>query len=618
MNQQSPETPNEILGQAKTVRTLLSMKYSIDYYQREYKWEEKQVVELIDDLTTKFLADYDESHARSDVQKYGHYFLGSIIISQKHGERYIIDGQQRLTSLTLLLLYLRNRLHQSKRNSPNVDQLIFSEQYGKMSFNIQVDERQPCMTALFEQKRYDPTRKSESVQHIVARYEDIESNFPDELINKPLPYFMDWLIDHVHLVEIKAFTDEDAYTIFETMNDRGLSLSPTDMLKGYLLANIDAEGKRTRVNDLWRKRIGELREIDKDVDADFFKAWLRSQYAESIRERKKGATPGDFDLIGSEFHRWVRDQHERLGLTSSEQYAQFVEKDFDFYSRQYVRLMEASYEFDPELEYVFYNSQHGFTTQYQMLLAPLAPTDAEATVLKKWRLVGMYLDILINRRLWNFRSIAYSTMQYAMFTTMRDIRRANPETLARKLYRRLMSEDETFAGGESFYLHQQNRRHVHLILARLTDYLEQGSGVASHYLEFTTGTGKHRYEIEHIWADKPEEHRDEFNSATEFRDYRNYIGGLLLLPKSFNGSYGASSYATKLKHYFGQNLLAKSLHPDAYTHNPGFIRFVKEAKLLFKPHPHFKTADLDERHELYAQMARQLWDPKKLLQEVGK
>ena len=41
-----------------------------------------------------------------------------------------------------------------------------------------------------------------------------------------------------HLVEITAYSDEDAYTIFETMNDRGLSLTPTDMLKGYLLANI--------------------------------------------------------------------------------------------------------------------------------------------------------------------------------------------------------------------------------------------------------------------------------------------------------------------------------------------------------------------------------------------
>ena len=51
---------------------------------------------------------------------------------------------------------------------------------------------------------------------------------------------------NVHLVEITTYSDDVAYTIFETMNDRGLSLSPTDMLKGYLLANITDERSRQR------------------------------------------------------------------------------------------------------------------------------------------------------------------------------------------------------------------------------------------------------------------------------------------------------------------------------------------------------------------------------------
>ena len=74
----------EILGKAKTVRELLEgVKYSIDYYQREYKWQDKQVRELVDDLAGKFLEEYDPSHARSKVADYGHYFLGSIIVSDK-------------------------------------------------------------------------------------------------------------------------------------------------------------------------------------------------------------------------------------------------------------------------------------------------------------------------------------------------------------------------------------------------------------------------------------------------------------------------------------------------------------------------------------------------------
>jgi len=129
-----------------------------------------------------------------------------------------------------------------------------------------------------------------------------------------LPYFADWLIENVHLVEITAYSDEDAYTIFETMNDRGLSLTPTDMLKGYLLANITDHVRRSDASQIWKDRVRSLQELGKDEEADGIKAWLRSQYAESIRERKPGAMPQDFDLIGTEFHRWVRDHQVALGL----------------------------------------------------------------------------------------------------------------------------------------------------------------------------------------------------------------------------------------------------------------------------------------------------------------
>ena len=101
----------EIDGKGRTVRELLAgRKYSIDYYQREYKWQTKQVAELIDDLADKFLESYEPGHERSAVADYGHYFLGSIIISDKDGQKFIIDGQQRLTTLTLLLIYLQHQL----------------------------------------------------------------------------------------------------------------------------------------------------------------------------------------------------------------------------------------------------------------------------------------------------------------------------------------------------------------------------------------------------------------------------------------------------------------------------------------------------------------------------
>jgi hypothetical protein len=549
------------------------------------------------------------------VADYPHYFLGSIISSKKDTASYIVDGQQRLTSLTLLLILLRT-LQKSRADQVNVDELIVSEKYGQKSFNLYVDERTPCMEALYEGEYFDFTGRSESIQNLCQRYRELEEYFPDELSGAALPYFIDWLLENVHLVEVTAYSDDDAYAIFETMNDRGLSLNPTDMLKGYLLANIDDDLKRTAASKRWRDRIRELNDAGKEGEPDSFKAWLRSQYATKIRERKRGAKPEDFDRIGTEYHRWLRDAAESIGLAQSDDFYRFIDRDFEFYSRQYLRLVDASQKAMEGLEHVFYNAQNGFTLQNLLLLAPLKPDEGDAELRQKLRLVARFVDILLTWRLWNFHSIAYSAMQYATFIVMRDTRGLAPIPLAHKLRDILGKEKQTFANNERLRVHQQNRYALHRLLARLTDYVETQSGLPSRYLDYVS-EGKSRYEVEHIWADHPERHTDEFAHPADFAEHRNRIGGLLLLPKSFNASYGDLTYEEKLPHYNTQNLLARSLHPQCYEHNPGFLRFVEESGLPFKAYPHFRKADLEERAVLYRQLAERIWNPDDLLREVA-
>ena len=610
------EDSREIRGLDRTVRELLSKrKFGIDYYQREYEWESKQVAELVEDLANKFLRDFDPAHERADVERYGHYFLGSIIVSRKNGQNFIIDGQQRMTTLTLLLMFLNN-LQRSREDRVDVSELIYSEKYSKRTFNIDVEERTACMEALFRGEAYDDADQSESVRNITARYADMQELYPAELREATLPYFVDWLLENVHLVEITAYSDDDAYTIFETMNDRGLSLSPTDMLKGYLLANIKDEDRRLSAGEAWRKRVAELVELGKDEDADCLKSWLRSQYANSIRERKRGAAPKDFDRIGTEFHRWVRENRASLGLDRSNEFAEFMEKDLNFYARQYIRLRKSSQKRTPPLECVFYNAQFNFTLQYPILLAPLRPTDSEESIIRKLRVTAAYLDVLIARRIWNWRAIDYSTMQYAMFIVMRDIRGKDAAEVAEILTGKLASEQETFASNDRFYLHGMNGRQIHRVLARMTEYVETASGMESRFEEYVLRGGKNAYEIEHIWSDHPERHEDEFSHPVDFSEYRNRVGGLLLLPKSFNASYGDLPYEEKLEHYNSQNLLARSLHPKAYDHNPGFLGFVERSNLPFRTHSQFKKEDLDARQDLYRKLAEEIWTPERVCQEA--
>lgn len=397
--------PGRIAAKEKSVWVLLhSRKYGIDYYQREYKWTRKQVAELVQDLTSKFLEFHEPQHRRNDVKNYGHYFLGSVILSSPRGDNFIIDGQQRLSTLTLLLMYLRN-LQRDRGDAVNVDELIYSEEYGEKSFNIHVVDRETVLRGLFEGADFDEEDGSESVRNLVAAYETIREEFPEEIAGNEdedgasLPFFIDWLTKNVFLVEISTTDDNDAYLIFETMNDRGLSLDPAEMLKGFLLAQIPAGEERDSCADKWRSTIEALLRLGKDEPSDCIKNWLRARYAKTIRERKKGAQPEDWDRLGTEFHRWVREKADDVGLKKPDDFIDFIRRDFDFYARQHILLKESSESFSAHYEHVFYNTRLGFTLQYQLIMAPLVPGDSAETALKKVRLTAMFIEMLLLRRI---------------------------------------------------------------------------------------------------------------------------------------------------------------------------------------------------------------------------
>ena len=306
----------KIEGSPKNLKQLLqNTKYSIHYYQREYMWQRKHIEELIDDLTSEFLDNYKPGDSRPAVAEYGAYFMGSIVLAGR--ENAIIDGQQRFSSLTLLLMYLNNRLKKIGQSYNMIETMIFSESFGTKSFNINVEDRQECMEAIFNNKAFDLTNCGESVRNLYGRYTDITEVFPADITDDMLLHFCDWLAEKVFFIEIVATTEQDAHKVFVTMNDRGLSLTSTEMLKGYILSEIRDDTIREKMNGLWKDMVLLLKKDDDKGDETFIKAWLRAHYAETIRDTKAGAVNKDFDIIGGSFHKWVRDERDKLGLVST-------------------------------------------------------------------------------------------------------------------------------------------------------------------------------------------------------------------------------------------------------------------------------------------------------------
>lgn len=608
---------NKIEAHDRSITEVLDdKKYTVDYFQREYKWEERHIEQLVSDLTSSFLNEYRPEHKRKDIENYNSYYLGPFVVSVKDGQRSIIDGQQRLTSLTLLLIYLNN-LQKELGLSEKLESLIFSEKYGEMSFNIQVDERISCMESLFKAGEYEAKETDdESTLNMVSRYGDIEKAFPEEIKNHLLPFFIDWLKYNVILVEIIAYSDENAYTIFETMNDRGLNLTPTEMLKGFILSKFENSKKRQKANEFWKAVMQEIHIYDKDEDQRFIQAWFRAQYAETIRPGKAGSKNEDFEKIGTRFHSWFRDNLDKVGIEQddSEGFQSFVDKDFKFFLNAYKHILTAERKLTEALQHVFYIRRWGIANSlsYPLLLASLKTTDNSDTVLEKIDLVARYIETFVVRRSINFRKFASSSIRYTMYTLVKEIRRTEVYELKAILKRKLDEMEEPWIGVQNFRLHGQNRVFVKFLLSRITSYIEQQSGLNSSFEKYYHNPGGKSFEVEHILADKYASHKEEFEQESDFQEYRNRIGALVLLPRGTNQSYGAKSYDEKLNHYIKENLLVQSLCPLTYQNNPNFLSMKNKLALPFKFHEEFRSADISDRQKLYQAICESIWGTKYL------
>lgn len=602
----------KIIGKEKSLSDLLqNKKYTIHYYQREYRWGKKQIEELIDDLTGEFYEFYDAGNTREMVERYGHYYLGSIVFSSGENESAIIDGQQRLTSLTLLLIYLNNlQKNNPSENRVFLDHLIFSDRHGVRSFNIHVDERESCLNALYTSnfENFDTSKESDSVKTIFDRYQDIIELFPEDLKDKALPFFIDWLIYNVDLVEISAYTEQDAHKIFVSMNDRGLSLTPTEMLKGFLLSEIKSDQNRIRANEIWKNQILELTAMGAKEDDDFFKNWLRAQYANSIRDTKKGAVNEDFDIIGTTFHKWVRENTEGIGLIDTTGYERFVMVYLPKYATIYKSLKKHSLEYSPDYECVYYNAERNFTLQYQVILSAISSDDPNTVVSQKIQIVSRYLDQYIARRSFNFKTLGYNAVKNAMFAVSKRIRRKTVSELKDILTNELRAMEYDLEGIDNFYLHQQNINNVRHALARIAYFIERESGLNTKFSDYVDRKVKNPYDVEHIFSEHYEWFQDQFTSEKEFQNSRNMFGDLLILPQDKNRSFNDAKYQDKLPMYYGENLLAKSLNNKCYQNNPQFKRFIENEGLSFEAIDNFTKESIRSRQDLYKKICNKIWN----------
>ena len=606
-----PEAPR-IRGDGFTVQGLFSsFQFRLDSFQRDYSWGREDVKALMDDLTSRFLRQWSPGQERRDVSNFDPYFLGPFVYYRDEGFAALVDGQQRITTIHLLMLHLRRLAIEAERpeygnDIAALDPLIAGNSYGERAYAINEPERTALLESILDDKPYNlPADASPSVTNLYERSREIAELLPESVRDEALPLFIHWLINQVCLVGIDAIDRSQGWAIFETMNDRGVQLGPADLLKSFLLRRADNVNNRARLGETWRSMLTLLHGSGSQATTRFLQALLVGKYA---------MDKSDVIDIGISFHGWVQlNAEKRLGLVYPADFARFIECELTIFARRFVTLAAAALQPDQGLELVFYNSVNEIE-QMPFLLAVLDPEDTDAQFRDKARLVAAFLDLAYVLQVITNRDDRPNATQPEFLELLRDLRACLDINGLRKLLgNRTAALDTTFSAIRQYGLRADNRAQVRYLLSRLTAFVEVESGrpdEIARYLERSEP-----FEVEHIWANKFERHQAEVKTEDKFRFQRNRLGALLLLQKSHNASYQAATYEEKIEWYRQQNYLAASLHRVTHQRNRPFTENVAKRhglEKLFRSFDKFDVPAIEIRQHLYQRLCEIIWAPQRL------
>ncbi|GAA7032398.1 hypothetical protein AOH445_09350 [Helicobacter pylori] len=253
---------NQLVKNQLVKNQLVKNQLVIPIYQRLYSWEKEQCKQLWDDIIK----------IGGDDKMDGH-FIGSILcvlddITHSDNTLLIIDGQQRLTTITLLLIALRDRLNDEyeflekfSRQKIQNDYLINSDKDGDKKFRLILSESdKDTLLSLIDKDRRKPSEPSSKIVENFKLFEKWVSNTDKlETIFKGLEKLM--------IVKITLEKGEDdPQLIFESMNSKGIELTQTDLIRNHIIMETEIEKREGFYNKYWRAMEEEFKQNKKWFD----------------------------------------------------------------------------------------------------------------------------------------------------------------------------------------------------------------------------------------------------------------------------------------------------------------------------------------------------------------
>ncbi len=496
-------------------------KLLVPTFQRSFAWEVSHVADLLTDVENA-IREHDKE-----------YFLGSIVVStERSGMLEVVDGQQRLATIAILLSGIRDYLLANNENGRadtlETDYLLkrdlrTEEPIPRLSLNETDNDffrRKILSRPGSPDRSIQPSRSS----HIKLEQATIEvgrhissitanSGSPVDLLLD----FVDYLRNSTKVILVKVPDHANAFTIFETLNDRGLDLAISDLLKNYLLYR--ADNRHPEVQTAWAAMMGALSAAPDEASiVDFLRHFWAS---------RNGAT---------------RERDLYLAIRkriTSKQSAIDLSHDLETAARRYAGILTPSHELWSE--YGPSARQHAETigllrmSQVRPLLLAMLDKFSAVEVKKALRLiVSMGVRFLVHgglgggvmERHYSDRAVE---IQNGEISTSTQLSRA---------MRKVVPTDAAFESAFSLATVSQ----AHLARYYLRALEKQAAGESQP--ELVPNPNEEEVTLEHVLPVKPESNWPDFTEE-EARVYFRRIGNMVLLQQRMNSSLKSESYAKK-------------------------------------------------------------------------
>ena len=602
-------------------QTFSTTIYFIDFYQRDYKWTEEPVRRLLDDIFYQFDEAYAK-HAALEPNKeninarYPWYYLNTYVTNTVGGRVFVVDGQQRLTTLTLILLKL---LATAKANGSKtagwLERKIAGYSGVEHEFWMNHTRHLHVLKGLMggtPVKDID-TSTGITAANMVRNYETISSDLEARLKSThAFDTFVHYFLFRLVLINLSVDTTH-VPMVFEVINDRGVRLKPYEILKGKLLGQIDkVELDGGKFNELWETQLLAVNGFRDDEIDSFFRYWLKAKFADT---RKAGQRfDGDYhrEMFKSDLNQTLKLDHSPSDVKV------FLRGPFRYYSNLYARCWEATKEEGLDFPWVFFNSLNELDTQFMLLLSACEVDDRQEE--DKIRLVAAGLDRMF--ALLQLQGL-YDSNEFAarIFDLSVEIRQqpasAIPSVFDKHLLAEL-SERRGTAVTQSFSyalfrpmaIDRLNTRFIRYLFARVEMLLAGGMKQSMrHPLKdlVTLRGAKNGFHVEHILSNNPENLALFGDDDERFEQERNRLGGVFLLKGKDNISSNNEVFAKKLKSYANTLYWNETLREDCYKSKLDFEAFYSRHGLDFRALSVFGPEELEDRQKLLFSLCQLIW-----------